>query len=144
MRGILSAVQGRRGQAAQRRASERRGQARLFGLCGDDSRRSTVAAAMSACLTLEGEFGNPGSASHSFGEAAAALVDTARVQVAAASGEAAGSHLDLGSTEPTNLRYSAARRLRERGLHIVTSRTEHKAVLDPAASSKGAAGGSPI
>jgi len=47
---------------------------------------SRVAAAMAQCLTVEGEFGNPASASHSFGDAAGALVETARAQVAAAVG----------------------------------------------------------
>lgn len=92
-----------------------------------------VAAAMSACLTLEGEFGNPGSASHSFGEAAAALVDTARVQVAAAVGAKPQEVIwTSGATEADNLAiFGCAEHYRERGLHIVTSRTEHKAVLDP-------------
>src|SRR6202030_2461528 len=47
-----------------------------------------VAAAMARCLTLEGEFGNPASASHEFGDAAGALVETARAQVAASVGAA--------------------------------------------------------
>src|SRR5258708_10278719 len=43
-----------------------------------------VAARMAECLTLQGAFGNPGSASHDYGEAASELVEAARVQVAAA------------------------------------------------------------
>src|SRR6266403_91928 len=77
-----------------------------------------VAAAMAQCLTAEGEFGNPASASHSFGDAAAALVETARAQVAA--------------TEADTLAiFGVAHYYREHGRHIVTARTEHKAVLDP-------------
>jgi cysteine desulfurase len=92
-----------------------------------------VAAAMAQCLTLEGEFGNPGSASHSYGDAAAAMVETARTQVAAS----VGAHPEeviwtSGATEANNLAiFGVADYYREYGRHIVTSRTEHKAVLDP-------------
>jgi len=92
-----------------------------------------VAAAMAQCLTAEGEFGNPASASHSFGDAAAALVETARAQVAAAVGAAPSLVVSTSAaTETDNLAiFGVAHYYREHGRHIVTARTEHKAVLDP-------------
>src|ERR1700722_20346759 len=63
-----------------------------------------VAAAMAQCLTLEGEFGNPASASHEFGDAAGALVETARAQVASSVGALPDEVVwASGSTEADNL-----------------------------------------
>jgi cysteine desulfurase len=92
-----------------------------------------VAAAMAQCLTAEGEFGNPASASHSYGDAAGALVETARAQVAAAVGAVPAEVVwTSGATEANNLAiFGVAQYYREHGRHIVTARTEHKAVLDP-------------
>jgi cysteine desulfurase len=92
-----------------------------------------VAAAMARCLTAEGEFGNPASASHSFGDAARILVETARAQVAASVGAFAQEVVwTSGATEANNLAiFGVAEYYRESGRHIVTARTEHKAVLDP-------------
>src|SRR5580692_2220505 len=92
-----------------------------------------VAAAMAQCLTVEGEFGNPASASHSYGDAAGALVETARAQVAAAVGAVPSEVFwTSGATEANNLAiFGVAQYYREQGRHIVTGRTEHKAVLDP-------------
>jgi cysteine desulfurase len=92
-----------------------------------------VAAAMVQCLTAEGEFGNPASASHAFGDAAAALVETARSQVAASVGATPQEVVwTSGATEADNLAiFGVAEYYRESGRHIVTARTEHKAVLDP-------------
>jgi cysteine desulfurase len=92
-----------------------------------------VAAAMSGCLTLEGEYGNPASVSHDYGEAASALVETARAQVAASVGAAAAEVVwTSGATEANNLAiFGVAQYYQAQGRHIVTSRTEHKAVLDP-------------
>jgi cysteine desulfurase len=92
-----------------------------------------VAAAMAQCLTAEGEFGNPASASHSYGDAAGALVETARAQVAAAVGAVPAEVVwTSGATEANNLAiFGVAEYYREHGRHIVTARTEHKAVLDP-------------
>jgi cysteine desulfurase len=94
---------------------------------------SRVAAAMAACLTVEGEFGNPGSASHDYGESAGALVEAAREQVASSVGAAAAQVIwTSGATEANNLAIlGVARYYQDQGRHIVTSRTEHKAVLDP-------------
>ena len=91
-----------------------------------------VAAVMSECLTLAGAFGNPASA-HVYGAAAARRVEQARAQVAAL----IGAHADeivftSGATESNNLAIlGAALAGADRGRHVVTMRTEHKAVLDP-------------
>ena len=92
-----------------------------------------VAEVMAQCLGLEGVFGNPGSASHDYGDAAAARVDAARAQVATAVGAAPPEVVwTSGATEANNLAiFGVAHYYREHGRHIVTARTEHKAVLDP-------------
>jgi len=92
-----------------------------------------VAARMAECLTREGAFGNPGSATHAYGEAASAAVEAARVQVAAAVGaQAADVVFTSGATESNNLAiFGTAEYYRDSGRHIVTARTEHKSVLDP-------------
>ena len=91
-----------------------------------------VAAAMAQCLGAQGEFGNPAS-SHEFGHAAATLVERARAQVAASVRAAPREVIwTSGATEANNLAiFGIARYYREYGRHIVTARTEHKAVLDP-------------
>jgi cysteine desulfurase len=91
-----------------------------------------VAAAMAQCLTLEGDFGNASSA-HAFGRAAAARIERARAQVAALIGAAPDEIVfTSGATESNNLAIlGAARANGDRGRHVVTARTEHKAVLDP-------------
>jgi cysteine desulfurase len=92
-----------------------------------------VATAMFACLTEGGDFGNASSATHVFGRRAAARVETAREQVAAL----IGAELDeitftSGGTESNNLAIlGMARANSDRGRHVITARTEHKAVLDP-------------
>jgi cysteine desulfurase len=92
-----------------------------------------VAAEMARCLTEEGEFGNPASASHDYGVAARVLVEAARAQVAASVGAAPEEIIwTSGATEANNLAiFGVAEHYRENGRHIVTARTEHKAVLDP-------------
>ena len=92
-----------------------------------------VAARMAECLTRQGAFGNPGSTSHDYGDAARALVEAARVQVAAAVGATPADVVwTSGATEANNLAlFGVANYQRESGGHIVTARTEHKAVLDP-------------
>jgi len=92
-----------------------------------------VAAVMAQCLTSEGEFGNPASASHSYGDAARDRVESARAQVAAGVGAASQEVVwTSGATEANNLAiFGVAHYYREYGRHIVTARTEHKAVLDP-------------
>jgi cysteine desulfurase len=91
-----------------------------------------VAALMSECLTLAGTFGNPSSA-HAYGAAAAQRVEQARAQVADLIGAAPEEIVfTSGATESNNLAIlGAALAASERGRHVVTLRTEHKAVLDP-------------
>jgi cysteine desulfurase len=92
-----------------------------------------VALSMAEVLRSETQYGNPASASHGYGDTAAALVESARAQVAAAVGAAPTEIVwTSGATEANNLAiFGVAHYYRERGRHIVTSRTEHKAVLDP-------------
>jgi cysteine desulfurase len=87
---------------------------------------------MAECLTQGGQFGNP-SSDHHYGSAAQELVETARAQVAAAVGAAAADIVwTSGATEANNLAiFGVANYCRPLGRHIVTVRTEHKAVLDP-------------
>jgi cysteine desulfurase len=92
-----------------------------------------VAARMAQCLTMDGVFGNAASASHDYGDAASALVEAARAQVASAvAAESAEIIWTSGATEANNLAiFGIANYYRDYGRHIVTVRTEHKAVLDP-------------
>jgi cysteine desulfurase len=92
-----------------------------------------VARAMAECLTTEGTFANPSSVVHTPGRDAAARIETARAQVAALVGaDAEEIVFTSGATESNNLALlGVARANRDRGRHIVTSRIEHKAVLDP-------------
>ena len=92
-----------------------------------------VAAAMAKSLGADGEFGNPASASHDYGEAASALIETARAQVAARVGASPQEVVwTSGATEADNLAiFGVAHYYRDLGKHLVTARTEHKAVLDP-------------
>lgn len=91
-----------------------------------------VAARMGECLTVEGAFGNPSSVNHAHGTRAAALVESARAEVAACVGaEPAEVVWTSGATEANNLAiFGAAHYYRRAGQHIVTARTEHKSVLD--------------
>lgn len=91
-----------------------------------------VAAKMMECLTLEGNFGNPASRSHGYGWLAEEAIETARQQVADL------VHADpreivwtSGATESNNLAIKGAAHFYQgKGKHIVTSKIEHKAVLD--------------
>jgi cysteine desulfurase len=78
-------------------------------------------------------FGNPGSATHSFGHAAKEAVDASRQQIAAAIGARPKAIVfTSGATESNNLAIKGmAAKLEERGRHIVSVVTEHPAVLDP-------------
>lgn len=93
-----------------------------------------VAAKMVECLTMDGNFGNPASRSHIYGWRAEEAVETARAQVAELIGADPREIVwTSGATESNNLAIKGAakaRRKEGRGNHIVTSRIEHKAVLD--------------
>jgi len=91
-----------------------------------------VSRAMLECLGADGDFGNAASATHAYGTRAAARIDRARAQVSALIGaEADEIVFTSGATESANLAIlGAARANADRGRHIVTSRIEHKAVLD--------------
>ncbi|HUI61902.1 MAG TPA: aminotransferase class V-fold PLP-dependent enzyme [Steroidobacteraceae bacterium] len=92
-----------------------------------------VADAMRSCLGPDGDFGNASSATHVFGQRAAARIDAAGAQVAALLNCAPREILfTSGATESNNLAIlGVARANASRGRHVVTSRIEHKAVLDP-------------
>ncbi|MFR0655882.1 IscS subfamily cysteine desulfurase [Pantoea sp. SIMBA_079] len=91
-----------------------------------------VASRMMQCLTLDGTFGNPASRSHRFGWQAEEAVDVARNQVAAlVNADPREIVFTSGATEADNLAIKGAAHARQaRGRHIITSQTEHKAVLD--------------
>ncbi len=91
-----------------------------------------VAEKMCACLTPDGNFGNPASRSHAFGWAAEKLIDEARANVAELIGADPKEIVwTSGATESDNLAIKgAAHFYRKQGNHIITLRTEHKAVLD--------------
>jgi cysteine desulfurase len=77
-------------------------------------------------------FGNASSRSHTFGWSAEKAVDQAREEVGALIG-ASGKEIvwTSGATESDNLAIKGAAEFhKERGNHIITAQTEHKAVLD--------------
>lgn len=86
-------------------------------------------------LTMDGVFANPASRSHRYGWQAEAAVEEARNQLANL------IHADpreivwtSGATESNNLAIKgAAFAYQHKGKHIITSKIEHKAVLDPCA-----------
>jgi len=91
-----------------------------------------VAEKMKDCLTKEGNFGNPASRSHYFGWVAEEAVDIARNQIAdLVNADPREIVFTSGATESNNLAIKgAATFYQERGKHIITMKTEHKAVLD--------------
>ena len=83
-------------------------------------------------LSLEGNFGNPASRSHSFGWKAEEAVEDARSKVAnLVNCDTREIIWTSGATEADNLAIKGvARFYKSKGNHIITSKVEHKAVLD--------------
>ena len=91
-----------------------------------------VAEKMAKYLTMEGDFGNAASRSHYYGWQAEKAVDKARSQVADLVGADPREIVwTSGATESDNLAIKGiAHFYHKRGKHIITLKTEHKAVLD--------------
>lgn len=87
---------------------------------------------MVECLGMSGRFGNPASSSHRYGQQARLAVEQARAQVAGLVGARADEIIwTSGATESNNLALKGLAQGRTGG-HVITSRIEHKAVLDTA------------
>jgi len=92
-----------------------------------------VADKMMQFLTYDGIYANPASRSHRYGWQAEEAVDIARHQVAdLLNADAREIVFTSGATESDNLAIKGvAYQLRDKGKHLITVKTEHKAVLDP-------------
>ncbi len=92
-----------------------------------------VAEKMMQYMTMDGCFGNPASRSHRFGWQAEEAVDTAREQIAdLLNADPREIVFTSGATESDNLAIKGIAHFYEKkGKHIITCKTEHKAVLDP-------------
>ncbi|MBY8088142.1 IscS subfamily cysteine desulfurase [Vibrio fluvialis] len=91
-----------------------------------------VAEKMVQCMTMDGNFGNPASRSHRYGWQAEEAVDTAREQIAdLLNADPREIVFTSGATESDNLAIKGvAHFYHKQGKHIITCKTEHKAVLD--------------
>ncbi|AKV09959.1 class V aminotransferase [Pseudomonas fluorescens NCIMB 11764] len=89
---------------------------------------------MVECLGFSGNFGNPASSSHAFGQQARQTVEQARQQVAELVGAQANQIVwTSGATESNNLALKGVAQARGvSGGHVITSQIEHKAILDTA------------
>ncbi|HAT8180483.1 TPA: IscS subfamily cysteine desulfurase [Legionella pneumophila] len=83
-------------------------------------------------LGPEGDFGNPASVTHEYGRIASMAVEQARSQIAETINASPQEIVfTSGATEADNLAIlGAARFYKNKGMHLVTMSTEHKAVLD--------------
>ncbi|WP_169393359.1 MULTISPECIES: IscS subfamily cysteine desulfurase [Psychrobacter] len=92
----------------------------------------SVAKKMTEYLTVDGVFGNPASRSHGYGWQAEEAVETARQQIAdVINADPREIVFTSGATESDNLAIKGAAHFYQgRGKHIITSKIEHKAVLD--------------
>ncbi|WP_105903358.1 IscS subfamily cysteine desulfurase [Vibrio gangliei] len=92
-----------------------------------------VAEKMVQFMTMDGTFGNPASRSHRFGWQAEEAVDHAREQIAdLLNADPREIVFTSGATESDNLAIKGvAHFYGKQGKHIITCKTEHKAVLDP-------------
>ncbi|MEM1433446.1 MAG: aminotransferase class V-fold PLP-dependent enzyme [Pseudomonadota bacterium] len=91
-----------------------------------------VAAAMGACLTLDGKFGNPASRSHALGWEAEEAVEQARGTIARLlNADPREIVFTSGATESNNLALKGVMQREPHG-HLITSAIEHKATLDTA------------
>ncbi len=91
-----------------------------------------VADKMAACLGREGNFGNPASRTHSLGWQASEIVEEARSDLATLIGADPRDIIwTSGATESDNLAIKGVVEASQAPAgHIVTSRIEHKAVVD--------------
>ncbi|MBU2979166.1 IscS subfamily cysteine desulfurase [Alteromonas sp. C1M14] len=91
-----------------------------------------VAEKMMQCLTLDGNFGNPASRTYRWGWLAEEAVDEARSQIAdLLNCDPREIVFTSGATESNNLAIKGALQANaDKGRHIITVNTEHKAVLD--------------
>ncbi len=91
-----------------------------------------VAEKMMQYMTMDGIFGNPASRSHRYGWQAEEAVDIARNQIAELiNADPREIVFTSGATESDNLAIKGvAHFYHKKGKHIITSKTEHKAVLD--------------
>ena len=91
-----------------------------------------VVEAMTDCFTATGNFGNPASRSHIFGWKAEEAVENARQQVAdLINADTREIVWTSGATESDNLAIKGIAHFNHKtGKHIITSKIEHKAVLD--------------
>lgn len=92
-----------------------------------------VVAVMLECLGADGDFANPAAVAHEPGRRAHRRIEQARAEVAGLVGaDPAQIVWTSGATEADNLALLGAAHFHQvRGRHLVTSRTEHPAVLEP-------------